>query len=100
MHSLLEPGIMSADLFSGLQQNGVNFSEDYTKWGKLEMVQKLAIVMGVVPIDPDASYVLTIDNVVKILAIHMRFRYTCSYQPVVRSMHGLCNIHNDYILQM
>ena len=43
-HSLLEPGIMSADLFRGLQRNGVNLSEDYTKWGKLEMVQKLSLI--------------------------------------------------------
>ena len=73
--NLLEMGMMSADLFSGLQENGVNFSEDYTKWGKSTMVQKLCSVMGVVPIDPDDSYVLTMDNVIKILAIHMRFRY-------------------------
>ena len=72
---LLEAGIMSADLFTGLQQNGVNFSEDYTKWGKAVMVQKLCSVMGVAPIDPDESYVLTMDNAIKILAIHMRFRY-------------------------
>ena len=72
--NVLEIGIMSADLFTGLQQNGVNFSEDYTKWEKPVMVQKLASVMGVLPIDPDTSYVLTMDNVVKILAIHMRFR--------------------------
>ena len=66
---------MSADLFRALQLNGVNFSEDYTRWRKPVMVQKLASVMGVAPIDPDTSYVLTIDNTVKILAIHMRFRY-------------------------
>lgn len=71
----LEHRIMSPELFSGLERNGVNFSEDYTKWGKPVMIEKLASVMGVEPIDPDTSYVLTMDNIIKILAIHMRFRY-------------------------
>lgn len=29
--------------------------------------------------DPDESYVLTLDNLMKMLAIHMKFRYTCVY---------------------
>ena len=66
---------MSSNLFTGLQQNGVNFSEDYTQWGKPAMIQKLCAVMGVKTLDPDTSYVLTMDNIVKILAIYMRFRY-------------------------
>ena len=41
------------------------------------MIQKIGMVMGFESVvDPDESYVLTVDNVVKILAIHMRFRYT------------------------
>ena len=40
------------------------------------MIQKIGMVMGLHwVVDPDDSYVLTVDNVVKILAIHMRFRY-------------------------
>ena len=70
---------MSGNLFTGLQQNGVNFSEDYTKWEKSIMVQKLSAVMGVKPLDPDTSYVLTMDNIIKILAIYMRFRYIIIY---------------------
>ena len=39
------------------------------------MIEKLCNVMGVEwPCDPDESYVLTIDNMKKMLAIHMRFR--------------------------
>ena len=79
---LLEAGIMSTDLFTGLQQNGVNFSEDYTRWGKAVMVQKLCSVMGVAPYDPDDSYVLTMDNVIKVLAIHMRFRYVLIFSII------------------
>ena len=29
-------------------------------------------------IDPDESYVLTLDNLMKMLAIHMKFRYVIS----------------------
>ena len=41
------------------------------------MIQKIGMVMGLNHdvMDPDDSYVLTVDNVLKILAIHMRFRY-------------------------
>ncbi len=67
---------MSTQLYQGLQHNGVNLNENCLKWPKHTMVEKLATVMGVdYPHDPDESYVLTVDNVVKILAIHMRFRY-------------------------
>ena len=41
-----------------------------------EKLSKLCSVMGVeVPHDPDPTYELTTDNVKKILAIYMRFRY-------------------------
>ena len=73
--SVLEANIMSSNLFTGLQRNGVNFSEDYTQWGKSAMIQSLCAVMGVKIRDPDTSYVLTMDNIIKILAIYMRFRY-------------------------
>ena len=72
---VLEEGIMTSQLFDGLKLNGVDFSEDYNKWLKEIMVEKLATVMGVGSEDPDPSYVLTIDNFMKILAIQMRFRY-------------------------
>lgn len=39
------------------------------------MIQKLTRVMGLAAsVDPDPSYVLTVDNLIKILAIQMRFR--------------------------
>lgn len=45
------------------------------------MIQKLATVMGlryergkIQDLDPDKSYVLTVDNLIKILAIQMRFK--------------------------
>lgn len=39
------------------------------------MISKLARIMGLeCTVDPDPSYVLTVDNFIKILAIQMRFR--------------------------
>ena len=40
------------------------------------MIEKLCYVMGIHYMsDPDDSYVLTVDNMKKMLAIEMRFRY-------------------------
>ncbi len=56
-------------------QNQVNLSENYQNWNKDTMIHKIGVVMGLERVtDPDESYVLTVDNVIKILAIHMRFR--------------------------
>ena len=42
------------------------------------MIEKLCYVMGIQYMsDPDDSYVLTVDNMKKMLAIQMRFRYEC-----------------------
>ena len=43
---------------------------------RADRIEKLCSVMGVEwPYDPDNTYELTTDNMKKILAIHMRFRY-------------------------
>ena len=67
---------MTPQLYASLKQNQVNLLEDYRYWDKFTMIQKIGMVMGLEWIyDPDPSYVLTVDNVIKIMAIHMRFRY-------------------------
>ena len=72
---VLEQGIMTTQLKEGLKYQEVDFEDDYQSWSKEEMVKKIATVMGLTHVhDPDKSYVLTIDNLLKILAIHMRFR--------------------------
>lgn len=72
---MLERGIMSCQLYTGLVHNRVNFKDDYRRWTKQVMIEKISMVMGVeYPYDPDETYVLTVDNVIKILAIQMRFR--------------------------
>ena len=73
--TIIEPGIMTPQLYAGLKQNRVNFDEDYRAWSKEQMITKIATVMGLDFVyDPDNSYVLTTDNLIKILAIQMRFR--------------------------
>ncbi len=72
---MLEAGIVSQKLYDDLKLNRVNFDEDFLSWPKHVMIEKIATVMGMdFPYDPDESYVLTVDNVIKILAIHMRIR--------------------------
>ena len=75
---VLEAAIVTKQLYTGLKQNRVNFDEDYRHWKKEAMIEKVGTVMGLEFIyDPDPTYVLTVDNLIKILAIQMRFRYVC-----------------------
>ena len=74
-NEVIERGSMNSQLYTGLKQNQVNLSENYQFWDKQTMIQKIGMVMGLKWVDdPDPSYVLTIDNVIKMLAIQMRFR--------------------------
>jgi hypothetical protein len=66
---------MTPDLYKRLLHNRVNFADDFRRWTRDVMIMKIASVMGLEMVyDPDPSYVLTVDNVIKILAIQMRFR--------------------------
>ena len=77
---ILEHSIMTPQLYSGLVHNRVNFQDDYRNWNKAIMIEKISTVMGVeFPYDPDETYVLTVDNVIKILAIQMRFRQVINF---------------------
>ena len=73
----IEPGILKPKLYDGLVANGVDFKEDYHSWDKKTMIQKLTTVMECEyssTYDPDPTYVFTLDNLIKMLAILMRFR--------------------------
>ena len=71
----IEKAIMTPKLYKGLKRNRVNFDDDHRNWKKIDMIEKISTILGVeYPHDPDESYVLTVDNVIKILAIQMRFR--------------------------
>ena len=88
---LLEAGIMKRELHAGLKHNGVNLYEDYEGCDRHTMIEKLLTVIGV-PFDtedihdPDCTYVLKSDNVIKILAIQMRFR--CGIPVVIMGETG------------
>ena len=74
-NKIIERAMMTPKLYEGLQLNKVNFTDDHKLWTKETMINKISTVMGVdYHDDPDESYVLTVDNVIKILAIQMRFR--------------------------
>ncbi len=78
---------MTPQLYTGLKQNRVNFDDDYRQWQKSTMIEKIATVMGIeFPYDPDETYVLTVDNLIKILAIQMRFR--CGIPVVIMGETG------------
>ena len=74
--NVIEHSVMSNQLYTALVHNNVDLGGG--KLTKKDMIQKITRVMGIFedsPQDPDTSYVLTSDNLVKILAIQMRFRY-------------------------
>uniref|UniRef100_A0A1X7TWB5 RZ-type domain-containing protein n=1 Tax=Amphimedon queenslandica TaxID=400682 RepID=A0A1X7TWB5_AMPQE len=74
-NTVIEAGVMTPQLHTGLRANMVNLSENYQSWGKDVMIAKIGMVMGLEwSCDPDPTYVLTVDNVIKIMAIHMRLR--------------------------
>ena len=73
--SVIEQNLMTPQLQAALKDQAVNFEDNYQTWSKQKMVQKIGTVMGLTLVqDPDKSYVLTVDNLLKILAIQMRFR--------------------------
>lgn len=82
---------MTRNLYNGLKHNGVDFSENYNKCDKAVLIKKLSTVMGI-PFDrtdvydPDDTYVLKADNLIKMLAIQMRFR--CGIPVVIMGETG------------
>ena len=78
---------MTPQQYTGLKNNGVKFDDDYHQWQKDTMIEKITTVMGIESLDnPDETYVLTIDNLIKILAIQMRFR--CGIPVVIMGETG------------
>ena len=71
----LERNLMSRNLVQGLKHQGVDLGQTFDGLSRHQKLTFLSQVMGLGEItDPDPSYQLTVDNVVKLLAIHMRFR--------------------------
>ena len=87
---IIKSNIMLPLLFNTLSVNRVKLQENYNKLSKIEKVAKIASVVGIDfgpnLTDPDPDYVLTLDNVIKILAILMRFR--CNIPVVIMGETG------------
>ena len=85
--NVIENNIIQSKLLQVLTAQGVNFKENFSKLSKTEKINKVVGVMGINCIsDPDPGYVLTLDNMRKILAILMRFR--CNIPVVIMGETG------------
>ncbi|XP_078510203.1 E3 ubiquitin-protein ligase RNF213 isoform X2 [Lissotriton helveticus] len=72
---IIKKNVMTKQLYQGLQLQKVPFNVDFDSLRRDEKIERLCMVLGIEwPLDPDETYELTTDNVLKILAIHMRFR--------------------------
>ncbi|XP_036391600.1 E3 ubiquitin-protein ligase rnf213-beta-like [Megalops cyprinoides] len=84
--------VMSSELLRGLQRQGISLSEDFDHLPREDKIQRISFVVGARKgwakgaFDPDPTYELTADNVMKMLAIHMRFR--CGIPVVVMGETG------------
>ncbi len=75
--------VMARNLIQGIElQNPSLLRENIAQLSKIEKIRKLMNVMGVewamhnqaAIVDPDPTYELTMDNLLKIIAIYMRLR--------------------------
>ncbi|XP_028640286.1 E3 ubiquitin-protein ligase RNF213, partial [Grammomys surdaster] len=72
---VIKKDVMSKELFEGLRHQRVPFNIDFDNLPRHEKLERLCLALGIEwPSDPDEAYELTTDNMLKILAIEMRFR--------------------------
>ncbi|KAM9447090.1 E3 ubiquitin-protein ligase rnf213-alpha-like [Clarias gariepinus] len=71
---VVEEKIIDKTLFNQLKAQRVPFNIDFEEMPREDQLDIIGRVLGVQTIeDPDDTYQLTLDNVMKILAIHLRF---------------------------
>ncbi|XP_068134511.1 LOW QUALITY PROTEIN: E3 ubiquitin-protein ligase RNF213-like [Hyperolius riggenbachi] len=86
-NSIIRQNIMTVQLYEGLRLQRVPFNIDFDQLPRHEKITKLSLVLGIQwPMDPDETYELTMDNILKILAIKMRFR--CGIPVVIMGETG------------
>ncbi|KAM6964707.1 E3 ubiquitin-protein ligase rnf213-beta [Tautogolabrus adspersus] len=93
-HSLkvLIEDVMSKELFQGLERQRISLTEDFDLLPRSVKIKRISSVVGAKKgmmsreFDPDPTYELTADNVMKMLAIHMRFR--CGIPVVIMGETG------------
>lgn len=71
---VVEKKIIDQRLFNQLKAQKVPFNANFEELDRAEQLAIISRVLGVSTLyDPDDTYQLTLDNVMKILAIHLRF---------------------------
>lgn len=84
--------VMSKELFDGLERQRICLTEDFDQLLRPDKIKRISCVVGAKKgirdrqFDPDPTYELTADNVMKMLAIHMRFR--CGIPVVIMGETG------------
>ncbi|KAM4740057.1 E3 ubiquitin-protein ligase rnf213-alpha-like [Anableps anableps] len=72
---VIKENIMTQELYRGLKHQRVPFDVDFDQLPRADKIEHLCSVLGIKwPTDPDETYELTTDNILKMMAIHMRFR--------------------------
>lgn len=76
-NTIVEKNIIDRTLLAQLKAQKVPFNIDFEEEGRVKQLETLGRVLGVKQdkkiMDPDDTYQLTLDNVMKMLAIHLRF---------------------------
>ncbi|KAK2833428.1 hypothetical protein Q5P01_017317 [Channa striata] len=72
---VIKYNVMTRALYEGLRLQRVPFNIDFDHLPRGEKIERICNVLGIQwPLDPDETFELTTDNILKMLAIHMRFR--------------------------
>nr|XP_043906230.1 E3 ubiquitin-protein ligase rnf213-alpha isoform X2 [Solea senegalensis] len=72
---VIKNNVMTKALYEGLKLQRVPFDINFDDLPRGEKIERICNVLGIQwPLDPDETYELTTDNILKMLAIHMRFR--------------------------
>ncbi|KAM6951514.1 E3 ubiquitin-protein ligase rnf213-beta [Aplochiton taeniatus] len=72
--------VMTPKLMVDLELQNISLTEDFDSLPRADKIKRISLVVGAKKgkvrgaFDPDPTYELTADNVMKMLAIHMRFR--------------------------
>ncbi|KAF7645355.1 hypothetical protein LDENG_00206190 [Lucifuga dentata] len=89
---VLIDNVMTHKLFEGLERQRISLTEDFDQLPRQDKIKRISCVVGAkkgmmnTGFDPDPTYELTADNVMKMLAIHMRFR--CGIPVVIMGETG------------
>ncbi|KAM7069332.1 E3 ubiquitin-protein ligase RNF213 isoform 2-T4 [Molossus nigricans] len=84
---VIKENVMTAELYQGLLLQRVPFNIDFDQLPRDEKLERLSLALGIQwPMDPDDTYELTTDNMLKLLAVEMRFR--CEIPVIVMGETG------------